>query len=92
MIIVNENFDHLKHRLSQEAWARIKSKAQWERISLSAVVLNYPDLLPKRLQPLAASCFVSTHIEWLEAREKALTTMLTSVQRQLREGRQRRPQ
>lgn len=81
--IVNERYDRLKRRLSPRVWSRIKAKAQWEGISLSAVMKDWPSLLPKRVQALAASCFVDTRYDLLTARREELRRELRRVERAL---------
>ncbi len=83
MMIVDERYDRLKRRISPHAWERIKAKAQWEGCTLSAVVCDWPTILPKRIQPLARSCFVSTRREWLLARRVELLKLLRYINREL---------
>lgn len=85
-LIVTERWDALKTRISRRVWVQIQHKAAWEQITLSAVVMEYPSLLPKRLQTLAASCFVDTRDEWLEARRLAVTKTLRWIEREQRKA------
>ena len=39
---------------------RIKAKAAWEHMSLSAITHEWSDLIPKRLQKRFAACFKET--------------------------------
>lgn len=84
-LIVNERWDRLKRRIRPRTWQAVKDKAQWEHMSLSAVVKEYPTILPKNLRRPAASCFVETRREWLEARRAELRAMLRQVERELGE-------
>jgi len=81
--IVTELYDRLKPQLSKTAWERIRAKAQWGQMTLSAVIKEYPDLLPKRLRSLAASCFVETRRDWLVSRRAELTRLLRQVEAEL---------
>lgn len=84
MLIVNERWAYLKMRIKAGTWRRIKETAQRCEMSTSAVVHRYPGHLPRRLQPLAASCFVATRREWLEARRAELSNSLRSIDRELK--------
>lgn len=83
MLIVNERWDRLKAKIRPATWDRLRAKAEWEGVTLSGVVFDWPQLLPKRLRPLAAACFVTTRREWLEARRHELRSALRYVEREL---------
>lgn len=79
-LIVNERYTELKRRLSPRAWVWIKETARREQISLSAVIHQYPNYLPKRLRKLAEACFVETHSEWIEARLTELRRIVRKLE------------
>lgn len=82
-LIVNERYERLKCRMSQRTSALIRRAARENACTLSAVVHSWPHLLPKRLRPLASSCFVDTRQEWLTARRDELRKALRRIEREL---------
>lgn len=84
MLIVNERFDRLKRQISPRTWDRIRHKAKWEGITLSAVIYDWGDaFLPARLKPLARRCFVETRHEWLRERRVEVAKELRRLDREL---------
>ena len=81
--IVNERWDDLKARMTPTTWARVKAKARWEGECLAAIVKEWPDLLPKRLRPLAVLCFADTYAECLRGRRDALVQRIRKIDRQI---------
>ncbi len=75
--VVEPQYHWLTAQIRRHTWERIKMKAQWEHMTLSAVIHNYPDFLPKRLQARAALCFT-------EDREEMLTRRIAGLKRELR--------
>ncbi len=81
--IVEPQYSQLKRRLSARTHDEIKRKAAWEGITLSAVVKEYPTILPKRFQQLVPNCFAPTMAEALRLRIIGLKHELRSAERQL---------
>ncbi len=48
--VIEPQYRWLTAQIRPRTWDRIKSKASWEHCTLSAVIHDWPMLLPKRLQ------------------------------------------
>lgn len=86
-LIVDENYRELTRQISPRAWKLIKWQARAHDLTLSAVIYQYPDLVPRRLRELAKACFVETRHEWLLARREALQKTLRKIEKELERGR-----
>lgn len=78
-MIVDERYKRLTRQLKPACWAGIKYIAVRQQMTISAVIKENPQLIPKRLRALAASCFVETRRECIEAR----LVELLKIQREL---------
>lgn len=85
--IVEPQYSWLKVRISVRTWERIKAKAQWEQMTLSAIIKEWPSLLPKRLQRLVPLCFADSLEEMLERRIVGLKHDLRDAERRLAHAR-----
>lgn len=88
--IVEPQYTWLKRKISARAWDRIKAKAQWEHMTLSAVVKEYGSyFLPKRLHRMIPLCFADNRSEMYTRRVCGLKRDLRDAERQLAKERSR---
>lgn len=83
--IVAERYDRIVKQLSPAAWARIKAVARQTDRSISATILENPDLIPMGQRFRMKGCFVETERECVRERLKELRRIQRALERRLGE-------
>lgn len=86
--IVAERYDRIVKQLSPSAWARIKAVARQTDRSVSATILENPDLIPMGQRFRMRGCFVETERECVRERLKELRRIQRALERRLGELRE----
>lgn len=83
--IVAERYDRIVNQLSPAAWARIKAVARQTDRSVSATILENPDLIPMGQRFRMKGCFVETELECLRERLKELRRIERAVEKRIKD-------